>query len=54
MDPKKKMEEFSNNTECFDDGDDHHATSFDNPIKKDAFLKNDNEKIENPNPKIIP
>jgi GTP cyclohydrolase I len=46
MDPKKKMEEFSNNTECFDDGHDHHATSFDNPIKKDAFHKNDNEKIE--------
>ena len=46
MDPKKKMEEFSNHTECFDDGHDHRATSFDNPINKDAFLKNDNEKIE--------
>ena len=41
MDSKKKMEEFSNHTECFDDGHDHRATSFDNPIKKDAFLKND-------------
>lgn len=46
MDSKKKMEEFSNYTECFDHGHDHRATSFDNPIKKDAFLKNDNEKIE--------
>lgn len=46
MDSKKKMEEFSNPTECFDHGHDHRATSFDNPIKKDAFLKNDNEKIE--------